>query len=67
MSKKNQETTGTPAIWTMGMSGNDPDYLVFLWQPPGYAGQGNSNEEVYDAEGHPGDEETPLHRRPRRD
>jgi ABC-type transport system substrate-binding protein len=40
MSKKNQETTGTPAIWTMGMSGNDPDYLVFLWQPPGYAGQG---------------------------
>jgi peptide/nickel transport system substrate-binding protein len=40
MSKKNRETTGTPAIWTMGMSGNDPDYLVFLWQPPGYAGQG---------------------------
>jgi peptide/nickel transport system substrate-binding protein len=40
MSKKNQETTGTPAIWTMGMSGTDPDYLVFLWQPPGYAGEG---------------------------
>lgn len=40
MSKKNQETTGTPAIWTMGMSGTDPDYLVFLWQPPGYAGGG---------------------------
>ena len=40
MSKKNEETTGTPAIWTMGMSGNDPDYLVFLWQPPGYAGEG---------------------------
>jgi ABC-type transport system substrate-binding protein len=40
MSKRNRETTGTPAIWAMGMSGNDPDYLVFLWQPPGYAGQG---------------------------
>jgi peptide/nickel transport system substrate-binding protein len=40
MSKKNRETSGTPAIWAMGMSGNDPDYLVFLWQPPGYAGQG---------------------------
>jgi peptide/nickel transport system substrate-binding protein len=40
MSVKNRQTTGTPAIWTMGMSGPDPDYLVFLWQPPGYAGQG---------------------------
>lgn len=40
MSTKNRETTGTPAIWTMGMSGPDPDYLVFLWKPPGYAGQG---------------------------
>jgi len=40
MAKKNRETTGTPAIWTMGMSGPDPDWLVFLWQPPGYAGQG---------------------------
>src|SRR5262249_29255093 len=39
MSKRNRETTGTPEIWAMGMSGNDPDYLVFLWQPPGYAGQ----------------------------
>lgn len=46
MSKKNQQTTGTPAIWTMGMSGNDPDYLVFLWQPPGYAGQGIDNPEL---------------------
>ena len=40
MSKENQATTGTPEMWTMGMSGNDPDYLVFLFQPPGYAGQG---------------------------
>jgi peptide/nickel transport system substrate-binding protein len=40
MSKKNLESTGEPAIWTMGMSGTDPDYLVFLWQPPGYAGAG---------------------------
>ena len=39
MTKKNAESTGTPAIWTMGMSGPDPDYLVFLWQPPGYASQ----------------------------
>jgi peptide/nickel transport system substrate-binding protein len=40
MSKKNRETTGTPAIWAMGTSGNDPDYLILLWQPPGFAGQG---------------------------
>lgn len=40
MSKKNQESTGTAAMWTMGMSGPDPDYLTFLFQPPGYAGQG---------------------------
>ena len=40
MSGKNRDTKGTPAIWTMGMSGPDPDYLVFLFQPPGYAGQG---------------------------
>ena len=39
MTKKNAESTGTPAIWTMGMSGPDPDYLVFLWKPPGYASQ----------------------------
>jgi hypothetical protein len=24
MSKKNRESTGEPAIWTMGMSGTDP-------------------------------------------
>ena len=46
MTGKNQETTGTPAIWTMGMSGPDPDYLVFLFQPPGYAGQGIDNPEL---------------------
>jgi peptide/nickel transport system substrate-binding protein len=40
MSVKNRKSTGTPAIWTMGMSGIDPDYLVFLWKPPGFAGQG---------------------------
>ena len=40
MSGKNRDMTGTPAIWTMGMSGPDPDYLVFLFQSPGYAGQG---------------------------
>jgi len=46
MSGKNQETSGTPAIWTMGMSGPDPDYLVFLFQPPGYAGQGIDDPEL---------------------
>ncbi|WP_158801272.1 ABC transporter substrate-binding protein [Acidisoma sp. L85] len=40
MSVKNRQTTGEPALWTMGMSGSDPDYLVFLWKPPGYAGGG---------------------------
>jgi len=46
MSKKNRETTGVPEIWTMGMSGTDPDYLVFLWQPPGYAGEGIDDPEL---------------------
>lgn len=40
MSKVNDMTEGTPTLWTMGMSGVDPDYLVFLWQRPGYASQG---------------------------
>lgn len=40
MSTKNRQTTGEPSLWTMGMSGSDPDYLVFLWKPPGYAGGG---------------------------
>jgi ABC-type transport system substrate-binding protein len=40
MSHENRATTGTPEMWTMGMSGTDPDYLVFLFQPPGYAGEG---------------------------
>jgi ABC-type transport system substrate-binding protein len=40
MSIVNDQTEGTPVVWTMGMSGMDPDYLVFLWQRPGYANQG---------------------------
>ena len=40
MSGVNDQTEGTPVVWTMGMSGMDPDYLVFLWQRPGYANQG---------------------------
>lgn len=40
MTTKQKETSGTPAIWTMGMSGNDADYLAFLFQLPGFAGQG---------------------------
>lgn len=40
MSVVNEQTSGTPVLWTMGMSGVDPDYLVFLWQRPGYANQG---------------------------
>ena len=40
MSVVNDQTEGTPVVWTMGMSGMDPDYLVFLWQRPGYANGG---------------------------
>jgi peptide/nickel transport system substrate-binding protein len=36
MGDENQRTESPPFIWTMGMSGNDPDYLYFLWHTPGF-------------------------------
>ena len=40
MSGVNAETEGVPAVWTMGMSGVDPDYLYFLWHRPGFVNMG---------------------------
>ncbi|NHT75631.1 peptide/nickel transport system substrate-binding protein [Rhizobium sp. PP-F2F-G38] len=36
----NEKTDGEPAVWTMGMSGVDPDYLYFLWKQPGFVNMG---------------------------
>ena len=36
----NDRTDGEPAVWTMGMSGVDPDYLYFLWKRPGFVNMG---------------------------
>lgn len=36
----NERTDGEPAVWTMGMSGVDPDYLYFLWKQPGFVNMG---------------------------
>ncbi|WP_321377818.1 ABC transporter substrate-binding protein [Rhizobium sp.] len=36
----NAKTDGEPAVWTMGMSGVDPDYLYFLWKQPGFVNMG---------------------------
>lgn len=36
----NEKTDGEPAVWTMGMSGVDPDYLYFLWKRPGFVNMG---------------------------
>jgi len=33
--KRNLATEGTPVVWMGGMSGVDPDYVVFLWTFPG--------------------------------
>lgn len=40
MSVVNEKTDGEPAVWTMGMSGVDPDYLYFLWKRPGFVNMG---------------------------
>ena len=40
MTAANSRTSGTPAIWSVGMSGTDGDYLVFLWGLPGAQGAG---------------------------
>lgn len=44
MSEENQRTDGPPFVWTMGMSGNDPDYLYFLWHTPGFCSMGVGEE-----------------------
>ncbi|MAY64035.1 MAG: ABC transporter [Rhizobiales bacterium] len=40
MSTVNEKSDGEPAVWTMGMSGVDPDYLYFLWKRPGFVNMG---------------------------
>ena len=40
ISAVNEQSEGKPTIWTMGMSGIDPDYLVFLYRRPGFVNQG---------------------------
>ncbi|WP_102959644.1 ABC transporter substrate-binding protein [Mangrovicella endophytica] len=45
MSGENGRTDGEPFVWTMGMSGVDPDYLNFLWKRPGFVNMG-LNEQV---------------------
>ncbi|MFA6153480.1 ABC transporter substrate-binding protein [Mesorhizobium sp.] len=45
MSSENKRTDGEPFVWTMGMSGVDPDYLNFLWKRPGFVEMG-LNEQV---------------------
>ncbi|OLP61946.1 ABC transporter [Xaviernesmea oryzae] len=40
----NEKTDGEPAVWTMGMSGVDPDYLTFLWKRPGFVNMGLNAE-----------------------
>ena len=40
MKGENERTDGAPAVWTMGMSGVDPDYLYFLWKRPGFVNMG---------------------------
>jgi peptide/nickel transport system substrate-binding protein len=44
MKGENKRTDGPPAIWTMGMSGVDPDYLYFLWHRPGFCNMGLNAE-----------------------
>ena len=44
MTTENQRTDGEPAVWTMGMSGVDPDYLNFLWKRPGFVNMGLNEE-----------------------
>lgn len=40
----NEKADGEPAVWTMGMSGVDPDYLYFLWKRPGFVNMGVNAE-----------------------
>ncbi|WP_235981707.1 ABC transporter substrate-binding protein [Methylobrevis albus] len=43
MGTVNGKAEGEPAVWTMGMSGADPDYLYFLWKQPGFTNMGLSD------------------------
>ena len=43
--ERNLATEGTPVVWMGGMSGVDPDYVVFLWTFPG----GPQNQGIDDA------------------
>ncbi len=45
MSSQNELTDGEPFVWTMGMSGVDPDYLKFLLKRPGFVNMG-LNEQI---------------------
>ncbi|MCO4319154.1 ABC transporter substrate-binding protein [Phyllobacterium sp. 21LDTY02-6] len=45
MTNENERTDGAPFVWTMGMSGVDPDYLNLLWKRPGFVNMG-LNEQV---------------------
>ena len=40
MTQTNLKTDIKPAVWTMGMSGVDPDYMYFLWKRPGFVNMG---------------------------
>ncbi|MCL4067209.1 ABC transporter substrate-binding protein [Pseudomonas sp. GX19020] len=40
MTQENLKTDIKPTIWTMGMSGVDPDYMYFLWKQPGFVSMG---------------------------
>jgi ABC-type transport system substrate-binding protein len=44
MKEVNERTDGEPAVWTLGMSGVDPDYLYFLWRRPGASNMGLNAE-----------------------
>lgn len=40
MTQENLKTDIVPTVWTMGMSGVDPDYMYFLWKQPGFINMG---------------------------
>jgi peptide/nickel transport system substrate-binding protein len=44
MTQENLKTDTTPTVWTMGMSGVDPDYMYFLWKQPGFMSMGVNDE-----------------------
>jgi ABC-type transport system substrate-binding protein len=44
LSGVNEETSGKPALFVVGMSGVDPNYLYFLWNRPGFFNMGINGE-----------------------